>query len=583
MTIHGVDNTFDTLHETPQTPEVHKTTPKTHETHRSTVLPTPQYSSRSSHQLDMADCTRRMNRELTRLDNPIVTKYTGMARNPTKDITSAARKMNISMIGAAPFNHLVQQSQKNPSEVQIFSVTLRDINIALAPKKHTNPATKLPSEYHDFLDVFSRKDADVLPKHRPRYDYAIELMEGKIPTWGPLYSMSADELKVLKAYIEKMVDKSFIRASSSSAASPVFFAKKPGGGLRFCVNYQAFNAITVKNQYLLPLIKETLERVCKAKIFSKIDIIAVFNKLRIREGEEWKTAFQTRYSLYKYLVMLFGLANGPSSFQNYINDVLNGMLDVFCTAYINDILIYSNSKKEHQEHVGKVLEALQKAGLQANIDKCEFYTTEVNYLGLIITSNGIRMDPHKVSAVQQWETPTCVQDVQSFIGFANFYRRFIHGFSSIVAPMIATVKKDTKFEWTSACQKVFDLLKKRFTTAPILAHFDYEKECIVETDASDNASAGVLSQYNSENGKLHPVAFFSRKHSAQEINYEIYDKELLAIIKALEEWRPMLEGAGLPIKVLTNHRNLQYFMTTKQLSRRQARWSEYLSRFNFII
>ena len=237
MTIHDVDNTFDTLHETPQTPKVHKTTPKTHETHRSTALPTPQYSPRSSHQLDMADCMRKMNQELTRLDNPIVTEYTGVARNSTEDITSAAKKVNISMIGAAPFNHLVQQSQKNPSEVQIFSVTLRDINIALAPKKHTNPATKLPSEYHDFLDVFSRKDADVLPKHRPRYDYAIELMEGKIPTWGPLYSMSADELKVLKAYIEKMVDKDFIQASSSSAASPVLFAKKPGGGLSFCVDY----------------------------------------------------------------------------------------------------------------------------------------------------------------------------------------------------------------------------------------------------------------------------------------------------------------------------------------------------------
>ena len=150
--------------------------------------------------------------------------------------------------------------------------------------------------------------------------------------------------------------------------------------------------------------------------------------------------------------------------------------------------------------------------------------------------------------------------------------------------MIATIKKDRKiFKWTSACQQAFDLLKYRFTTASILAHFDYKKECIVETDASDNVSAGVLSQYNSKDGKLHPVAFFSRKHSPQEINYRIYDKELLAIIKAFEEWRPMLKGAGLPIKILTDHRNLQYYMTTKQLSRRQARWSEYLSRFNFII
>ena len=454
MTICGADNTFDTLHETPQTHEIHEThctyeTPQTHETHETSrsTAPKPRYSPRSSHHIDMADCTRKMNRELTLLDNPIVTEYNGIdtgvartptkntgaarnpteytgaarnltehttseARTPTEDIASAAARktMDISMIGAAPFNHLIQQSQKN-SEIQIFSVTLRDINIALAPKNHTDPATKLPIEYHDFLDVFSRTDADVLPKHRPGYDHTIELMEGKAPMWGPLYSMSADELKVLKAYIEKMVDKGFIQASSSSAASPVLFAKKPGGGLRFCVDYRALNAITVKNRYPLPLIKETLERVCKAKIFSKIDIIAAFNKLQIKEGEEWKTAFRTRYGLYKYLVMPFGLANGPSSFQTYINNVLHGMLDVFCTAYINDILIYSNSKKEHQEHVRRVLMALRKAGLQADIDKCKFHVNEVNYLGLIITSNGIRMDPHKVSAVQQWSTPTCVQDV----------------------------------------------------------------------------------------------------------------------------------------------------------------------------
>ena len=457
MTIHGADNTFDTLHEIPQTPqethevhkpyEVHETTPKTYETHCSTA--TPRYSPCSSHHIDMADCTKKMNQELTLLETP--TKHCTSAaehaakHTPIGDITSAARKLNISMIGVAPFNHLVRKSQKD-SRIQIFSVTLRDINIALAPKKHTNPATKLPSKYHDFLDVFSRKDADVLPKHRPGYNHTIELTESKASVWGLLYSMSANELKVLKTYIKTMVDKGFIRASSLSAASPVLFARKSGGGLRFCVNYQALNAITVKNCYPLPLIKETLERVCKAKIFSKIDIIAAFNKLRIREGEKWKTAFRTRYGLYKYLVMLFGLANGPSSFQTYINDVLHGMLDVFCTAYIDDILIYSNSKKKHQEHVRRVLAALQKTGLQADIDKSEFHVTEVNYLGLIITSNGICMDPHKVIAIQQWETPTRVRDVQAFIVFANFYRQFIHGFSSIVASMIATVKKNVQFE-----------------------------------------------------------------------------------------------------------------------------------------
>ena len=404
--IYGIDTTFDTLHEIQKQPQVHKTLHEIQEPHEiqetRCSVSRPHYSLCSSYQINMADCTRKMTRELTLLDNLSVGTTSAALRTPIIDITSSARKFNISMIGAALFNHLVQKSQsRKDSRIQIFSVILHDINIALTPKKPIDPATKLPTEYHNFLDVFSKSDADTFPKHRSGYDHSIELMEGKTPTWGPLYSMSADELKVLKAYIKEMVDKGFIWASLSPAASPVLFAKKPGGGLRFCVDYWAFNAITVKNWYFLPLIKETLERVCKAKIFSKIDIIVAFNKLRIKEGEEWKTAFQTRYSLYKYLVMPFGLANGPSSFQTYINNVLHGMLNIFCTAYIDDILIYSNSKKEHQKHVRKVLEALQKAGLQTDIKKCEFHVTEINYLGLVITNNGICMDPKKVSAVQQ--------------------------------------------------------------------------------------------------------------------------------------------------------------------------------------
>ena len=381
--------------------------------------------------------------------------------------------------------------------------------------------------------------------------------------------MSQDELKVLKKYLEEHLSKGFIRASSSPAASPVLFARKPGGGLRFCVDYRQLNAMTIKNRYPLPLIKETLERICKAKIYSKIDIIAAFNRLRMQQGEEWKTAFRTRYGLYEYLVMPFGLANAPSSFQNFINDILHGMLDEFCTAYIDDILIYSNSKKEYQTHIRKVLAALQKIGLQANIDKCEFHVTKISYLGLIISTKGICMDPKKVEAVQNWETSTCVRDVQAFIEFENFYRHFIRAFSDVVRPMIATTKKNTTFHWTPEYQRSFEMLKKHFTTAPILAHFDFEKQCILETNSSDNVSAGIIFQYG-DDGLLHLVAFFSCKHSPQEINHKIYDKELLAIIKSFKELRPILEGAGLPIKILTDYRNLQYFMSTKQLSCRQA-------------
>jgi hypothetical protein len=192
------------------------------------------------------------------------------------------------------------------------------------------------------------------------------------------------------------------------------------------------------------------------------------------------------------------------------------------------------------------------------------------------------MDPKKTTAIREWQSPKCVKDVQAFLGFANFYWRFIQGFSALAAPLSALTQKDTPFIWREETEAAFQALKKAFTTAPILHHFDPEKAKIVETDASDYVSAGILTQYDNE-GRLHPVAFFSKKHTPAECNYEIYDKELQAIIRTFEEWRPELEGAAHPISVISDHKNLEYFMTTRQLNQRQVRWAEYLSRFNFII
>ena len=507
--------------------------------------------------------------------NSVPEKFTpaGICPAPTNEPT---RPLDICMIGAAPFTRLTKQRN-----VEVFAISIRDIEKALSPKPEVNPKTKVPIEYHDLLDVFSRHDADTLPPSRP-YDHMIALEPGKTPGYGPLYGMSQDELKVLKKYLDDNLKKGFIRASSSPAASPVLFVRKPGGGLRFCVDYRALNAITIKDRYPLPLVSETLSCLSKAKFFTKLDVIAAFNRLRMAEGEEWKTAFRTRYGLYEYNVMPFGLANAPSSFQHFINDVLHEFLDTFCTAYIDDILVYSSTLSKHKRHVRRVLEALRRAGLQLDVEKCEFHKTEVTYLGLIISTSGLRMDPAKVAAVREWATPMCVRDVQSFIGFANFYRRFIKDFSKLSAPMQRLVRKDVPFKWSLECEKAFDELKDRFCSAPILMRFDPEKEILVETDASDYVSAGILSQRDDDN-VLRPVAFFSKKHSTAECNYEIYDKELLAIIRAFEEWRPELEGSAFPIQVLSDHKNLEYFMSTKKLSRRQARWSEFLSRFNFVI
>ena len=460
------------------------------------------------------------------------------------------------------------------------STTQEDLE-AYRQSKNVDPSTILPSRYFEFLDVFSKKDADTLPPHRA-HDHAIHLKEGAQPPASALYGMSRDEILELRRYLDENLSKGFIRASRSQAAAPVLFVKKPGGGLRFCVDYRGLNAITVKNRYPLPLISETLNRLSRAKIFTKLDIISAFNRLRIKEGDEALTAFRTRFGLFEYLVMPFGLCNGPASFQEYINNTLREHLDKFCTAYLDDILIYSDNELEHEVHVKLILRKLREAGLQADITKCEFHVTQVPYLGLIITTEGVKMDPSKIDTIVNWPTLINVKDVQSFLGFANFYRRFIYGYSRIANPLTRLTRKDVPFVWSQECQKAFNTLKEAFTSEIILRHYNPDHKIVVETDASDYVSGGILSQYD-ENEVLHPVAYFSKKHNPAECNYEIYDKELMAIVRAFEEWRPELEGSTYPVEVITDHKNLEYFMSTKQLSRRQARWSEFLSRFNYRI
>lgn len=440
---------------------------------------------------------------------------------------------------------------------------------------------KLPSEYHDFINVFLPKEADELPPHRP-FDHKIELKTGAEAPYYKNRPMSPRELEVIKKYLDDHLNKGFIRRSTSPAAAPVLLAKKPGGGVRVCIDYRGLNAITTKNRYPIPLVRETLDALHKAKYYTKLDIIAAFNRLRMTPGEEWKTAFITRYGLYEYLVMPFGLQNAPAAFQHFINHTLHEFLDKFASAYLDDIIIYSETKKEHREHVRKVLNALQKAGLQIDINKCEFSVQETKYLGLIVSNKGLKMDPEKLKAIIEWKHPDNLKDLQSFLGFANFYRRFIKGFSSIVKSLTTLLQTKATWDFNDECKAAFQTLKDAFQDAPVLAYFDPKRKTVVETDASNWASGGVLSQYD-EDGTLRPVAFFSAKHTPQECNYEIYDKELLAIIKALEEWRPELEGTEEQFDVITDHKNLQHFMTTKLLNQRQARWNEFLSRFNFRI
>jgi hypothetical protein len=445
----------------------------------------------------------------------------------------------------------------------------------------TTQAKKLPSEYVSFQDVFEEKNADILPEHRP-YDMSIDLKPGTVVPFGPIYNLSQPELEELRKYIDDNLKKGFIRPSKSPGGAPILFVKKKDGSLRLCVDYRGLNALTVKNRYPLPLISEIISSVKGKKHFSRIDLKGAYNLVRIKPGDEWKTAFRCRYGHFEYLVMPFGLTNAPATFQHLMNDIFRDLLDHVVIIYLDDILIFSDTYENHVKHVTEVLNRLRKNHLYASAKKCDFHTDEIEFLGYILSGTGIRMNPKKLESLTSWKTPDSVKEVQIFLGFANFYRNFIANFSSLATPLTNLLKKDATFTWSTSAQVAFDSLKNAFSSAPILVFPDTSKPFILETDASDFAVAGVISQ-DDDSGVLHPVSFYSRKLSPAEINYEIHDKELLAIIVCFEQWRHLLLGSKHPITVFTDHKNLVYFTSTKRLNRRQARWSLFLSDFDFNI
>ena len=422
--------------------------------------------------------------------------------------------------------------------------------------------------------------------------------------------MSTTELQEIRKWIKENLSKGFIRASSSSCASPILFVKKKDGSLRLCVDYRALNDITIKDRYPLPRIEETLNQIRGAQYFTRLDLRSAYNLIRIKDGDEWKTASRTRYGLFEFLVMPFGLTNAPATCQRFVNDTLREFLDVFCVCYLDDILICSDTLQDHRKQVKAVPEKLHVAGLFVIPEKCEFESNKTSFLSFVISHDSIEMDPEKVSAVKNWEIPKTIQDVQCFLGFANFYRRFIEGYSRICTPLfnlLKTVDNDNDtpivttnpaepakkktnkapIEWTPRCQEVFDELKPRFCSASVLKHFDPTLETILETDASDYVVSRILSQRHPHpvkpdgHGTLHPVAFLSEKMSPAECNYVIGDKELLAIVTCLEKWHMYLHG--VPFLIYTDHHNLQNFGTKALLNRRQARWAGLLAQYEFHI
>jgi len=442
--------------------------------------------------------------------------------------------------------------------------------------------TSVPPEYHDLAPVFSKVSATSLPPHRP-YDCAIELLPGAPLPGSRLYNISKPERETMEKYINESLAAGIIRPSSSPLGAGFFFVGKKDGSLRPCIDYRGLNQITVKNKYPLPLLASAFEPVQGATVFTKLDLRNAYHLLRIRDGDEWKTAFKTPLGQFEYLVMPFGLTNAPACFQALVNDVLRDFLNVFVFVYIDDILIYSKDLTEHKKHVRLVLQRLLENKLFVKAEKCEFHQPSVTFLGFVLEGGQVKPSEDKIKAVLEWPVPENRKQLQRFLGFANFYRRFIRNYSQTALPLTSLTSVKKTFQWSPEAQTAFDKLKMLFSRAPVLIQPDSSKQFILEVDASDSGVGAVLSQRLDSDQRVHPCAFFSRRLSSAEQNYDVGDRELLAIKLALEEWRHWLEGAEHPVLVWTDHKNLAYIQSAKQANPRQSRWSLFFSRFNLII
>ena len=444
----------------------------------------------------------------------------------------------------------------------------------------------IPKVYDDFKDVFSKRIADELPPLDSKYQCTIELKDNaSLPKPRKPFSLSLPERQALEKFVAENLRTGFIRKSSSPIAMGTFCVKKSNGDFRTVVDFRPVNEITIDNRSPIPCIDDIMTYLNGATIFTKIDLRGAYNLLRIRPGDEWKTAFVCPQGHFEYTVMPFGLKTAPAIFQSMMEDVLSDLIGFSVLVYIDDILIFSKDANEHHETVREVLKRLRANRLLAKLEKCVFDVTKIDFLGYVISDVGISVAPEKVKDILDWPKPQSRRELKSFLGTANFSRKFIVDFSKIVVPLLNLDSKEVKSvkeAWDARCDEAFENLKKAMASSPVLRHVDFNLPFVVETDASDFALGAVLLQPEfSGSTVLHPVAYASRKLVAAERNYSVYDKELLGLIFALGKWHQFLFGAVHPVRVLTDHSNLQYFHTRQLLNNRHLRWKLFLQNYDF--
>ena len=384
------------------------------------------------------------------------------------------------------------------------------------------------------------------------------------------YRTSHAEQIIQSKEIKEMLDNGIIRPSDSEWSSPVVMVTKRDGSVRFCIDYRRVNEVTKKDSYPLPRISETLDVLHGAKYFSTIDFASGYWQIKVRDGDVGKTAFVSRDGLFEFVRMPFGLANAPATFQRTMDVLLTGLNWKMCLVYIDDIMVFSGTFDEHLQHLREVFERLRQSNFTIKLSKCYFGKSEAQYLGHIVSQDGVKPDPVKIAAVESFSVPQTLTDVRSFLGIVNYYHRFVPDLGTLAEPLYYLMKKNVHFSWNEQCQAAFEKIKVLLVSSPTLRFPDFTREFIICCDASDVGLGVVLSQVD-EDGKEYVVSYGSRALSKEEKNYTVSERECLAVIFGVTSFRCYLHGRHFI--VYTDHGSLQWLLNLKDANGRLARWA----------
>lgn len=467
-------------------------------------------------------------------------------------------------IKASSFRVMAKEFRAHNS---LFAICVEDTSSVFSDGIH--PEMKLLLD--QFPDIY-QKPSHLPPEHE--INHRINLKEGTDPINVRPYRYAHFQKAEIEKQVYEMLKFGFIQASTSPFSSPVLLVRKKDGTWRFCTDYRALNEVTIRDRFPIPTVDDMLDELYGATYFTKLDFVAGFHQVRVHSTDVHKTAFRTHNGHYEYLVMPFGLCNAPSTFQALMNTIFRAHLRKFVLVFFDDVLIYSPTWESHLQHVRTAFELLRQHQFYIKLSKCAFGQQQIEYLGHIVSCNGVQVDQGKIQVMINWPKPTNVSDLRGFLGLTGYYRKFVRDYGTIARPLTNLLKKG-QFLWTEDADDAFTVLKKPMASIPILAMPNFEAPFVITTDASNNSIGVVLSQQD------RPIAFMSRALGVSKQSWSTYAKEMLAILQAIRTWRPYLLGRKFYIQ--TDQRSLKYMVEQRVITPEQQKWVSKLLGYDYEI